>query len=471
MDYYLGYIISILLSIYLAVKNYIRAVKIIWNLPGPAALPLIGNAFILKSNQRLVQLGNEAYQQYGPYFRIWVSFIPSIFIYEPKHLKIILSTNKNNQKSVFYKALHNFIGEGLITNNGYQWKKNRKVIQPYFHIQILERFVETFVECANRFVGKLEGKKTVKITPFINECILDILHNGVLGVPLDQDSPYRKGEIQAIQRFVKPWLLFEPLFNWTSSSSYEKAQKLSLHSYTKEIVINRKKGTKKSDNSCFLDMFLEIAEKNSEFTDDDVINEAVTFMLAGQDSVGATLAFTLFYIAKYPDVQRKILEEISKFDANEKLQMKEINEMKYLEQVIKESLRLAPVVPIITRVLTEDVKFDDLLLPNGTTVFISPYITHRLPHVFPEPKKFDPDRFDESNVENMHPYAFLPFSLGPRNCIGYKFAFIEIKTIIFYLLNKYELSLPKDKEDYDVSYRATLRAKGGIWLTLNSRIS
>ncbi|XP_056637469.1 probable cytochrome P450 4aa1 [Diorhabda sublineata] len=471
MDYYLGYIISLFLSIYLAVKNYIRAAKIIWNLPGPPALPLLGNGFMLKNHKEMEQLGNTAYQRYGSYFRVWFAFLPTVFIYEPKHVKLILATNKNNQKSFVYKALHNFLGEGLITSNGHKWKKNRKLIQPYFHIQILETFVETFAECANRFVNKLEAEKTVKITPFINECVLDILHNGVLGVPLDQQSPYRKGELQAIERYSKPWLLLESIFNWTSSSKQEKAQKLSLHSYTKQIVINRKKETKKSNRSCFLDMFLEIAEKNSEFTNDDIISEAITFMLAGQDSVGATLAFTLFYIAKYPEIQEKIFDEISKIDKNGKLGINDINGMKYLEQVIKESLRLSPVVPMINRVLTEDVMFDDLLLPQGTLIGLSPYITHRLPHVFPEPQKFDPNRFEESKLENMHPYAFLPFSLGPRNCIGYKFALIEIKTIIYYLLQKYELSLPKGKEEIEIAYRATLRSKGGIWITLNSRIS
>ncbi|KAI2474030.1 probable cytochrome P450 4aa1 [Diabrotica virgifera virgifera] len=474
MDYYLGYILTVLLTIFRTLKNYMRTVILAWKLPGPTALPILGNVLILKNHTELIYLGNHAPNMYGKFFRVWCSILPAIFITEPRHLKQILSTNKNNEKSLFYRAFHNFIGEGLITNNGYKWKKNRKMIQPYFHMNILEKFVDLFTECSSRFVSKLEGEQTVKITPFINDCVLDILHNGVLGVPFDQDSPYRKGQLQAIERFVRPWLLFDSIFDRTNSANYEKKQKHNLHSYTEEVLNNRrqeiKKGTK-GTKTCFLDMFIEIADNNSQFTEEDIINEIVTFMLAGQDSVGATIAFSMYYLAKYPEIQDKVLKEISGIDATQKISIKELNEMKYLEQVVKETLRLTPAVPIITRVLTEDVTLDETVFPNGTIIFISPFMTQRLPHVFPDPNTFNPDRFEESNLENIHPYAFLPFSLGPRNCIGYKFAMIEVKTVLFYVLKKFQLSPAKGKEELSLSYRATIRASGGIWVNLKHRKS
>lgn len=123
---------------------------------------------------------------------------------------------------------------------------------------------------------------------------------------------------------------------------------------------------------------------------------------------------------------------------NENIQIDHLNNMKYLEQCIKETLRLAPSIPIVTRSLTEDVKLgnhlrnsnlppsiydfqiflDDYVVPRGTNLSIAIFATHRLAEHFPNPLKFDPDRFSPENVQNMHPYAFLPFSLGARNCIG-----------------------------------------------------
>ncbi|CAH1101929.1 unnamed protein product [Psylliodes chrysocephalus] len=469
MDYYLGYILAILTSVLTVIKNYIRTVILVWKLPGPPALPLLGNVLIIKNNEELIYVSTYASILFGPLIRIWVSLLPVIVIYEPRHLKLILSTNKNNEKGFFYKALHNFIGPGLITSNGYTWKKNRKLIQPYFHMNVLEKFIEHFVECSHRFVSKLDGQKTLKITPFINDCILDVLHNSVLGVPLDLDSPYRKGELQAIERFIRPWLIFEPIYSWTSSANYEKKQKSSLESYTKQILYDRKKELKNSTKTCFLDMFIEISENNDQFTEEDIINETITFMLAGQDSVAGTMAFTLFYLAKEPEIQDKLIKEMSDYDVNSHISMKEINQMKYMEQVIKESLRLIPVIPLISRVITEDITLDKTVIPAGTNLFVSPFVTHRLEEFYPDPLKFDPDRFEESRVAKMHPYSYLPFSLGPRNCIGYKFSIIELKILLFYFLKKYVISLPPGKEEVQISYRATIRASGGIWLTLTPR--
>lgn len=108
------------------------------------------------------------------------------------------------------------------------------------------------------------------------------------------------------------------------------------------------------------------------------------------------------------------------------------------------------------------------IIPSGCNVFLSPFVTQRLHHVFPNPQEFDPRRFSPENIEKMHPYAFIPFSAGQRNCIGYKFALLELKTVISTLLRKYRISLNSDCE-VSLSYRITLRAKGGIYLQLHPR--
>ncbi|XP_074034463.1 probable cytochrome P450 4aa1 isoform X2 [Leptinotarsa decemlineata] len=457
--------VVILFLIY--IRTYLRSVYLALKLPGPKALPIIGNVLFLNDDREMEHLGNKAHELYGSFMRFWVSFLPCIVVHEPRHLNIILGTNRYSRKNIFYTLLHNFLGQGLITNNGYAWKKNRKMIQSLFHTNIQEIFIETFQDCAEAFVSKLNGLTDVKITALVNDCVLDILHNAILGVPLDKNSPYRKGQVILNDRLTKPWLLLETIFSRTTSAQKEIEQKTNLHSYTKKILLERRKGTR--SGKCFLDMFIEIANNNLEFTDEDIINEIVTFMLAGQDSLGSAVAFTLFHLAKYHDIQNRVLKEISDYEEGTKLSNKELFGMKYLEQVIKETLRLAPSVPIFARVLTEDVVLDDVEFPRGTNIFISPFLTHRHPQIYPDPLKFDPDRFSTENVENRHPFAYLPFSLGPRKCIGYQFALMEMKTIIFTILKKYELSLVPGHEEYTLTYRTTLRAKGGIWIRLKAR--
>nr|CAI5840716.1 unnamed protein product [Callosobruchus analis] len=263
-------------------KNYLRTVQLAFRLKGPPALPILGNVLTVNDAKKLEELGTNASQMYGSLFRCWISIVPFIWVYEPEHLKIILGSSKISRKNVFYSILHNFVGQGLITNNGYRWRKNRKLIQPYFHINILESYIDVFLENAHKFTNEFlkYGKDSINVTSSINRCVLNTLHESILGVPVDDDSPYRKGEVMLTQRIARPWLLLQSIFNLTPFAEKEYHQKLSLHNYTRKVLEIRKKEYDKSSLRCLLDMFIEIADTNKDFTEEDMINEGVTFMLA-----------------------------------------------------------------------------------------------------------------------------------------------------------------------------------------------
>lgn len=226
-----------------------------------------------------------------------------------------------------------------------------------------------------------------------------------------------------------------------------------------------------SERKCLLDFMLEISKNNPSFTDNEIVNEACTFMLAGQDSVGASLAFCLFLLAQNPECQQKCVDELNSiFEGDDRAPtMRDVREMRYLEQCIKETLRLYPSVPMIARKITEDIHVGKHTVPAGNNVFIFPYATHRMADIYPDPEKFDPDRFLPEEIEKRHPYSFIPFSAGPRNCIGYKFAYIELKTIISTVLRSFVLLPVEGKTKVDPIFRITVRAAGGIHIRLKRR--
>ncbi|GLH04909.1 Cytochrome P450 4c3 [Gryllus bimaculatus] len=172
----------------------------------------------------------------------------------------------------------------------------------------------------------------------------------------------------------------------------------------------------------FLDLLL-LAARDGSLSDADIREEVDTFMFEGQDTTEAALSFAIYLLASHPDVQEKVLEELkSVFDWSQPLQptIQQLGELKYLEMVIKEVLRLYPSVPAIFRDITEDDKLPSTghVIPDGTVMIVSPWAVHRNPEVYPDPEKFDPERFSAGETARRHPYAFLPFSAGPRNCIG-----------------------------------------------------
>ncbi|XP_018572298.1 guanine nucleotide-binding protein-like 1 isoform X2 [Anoplophora glabripennis] len=191
MEYISCLIIFSAIYVLYCCKTYIRTVCLSLSLPGPTALPVLGNVLILNNTKKLEELGTKAYQLYGPFFRSWVSVIPFFFIYEPRHLKIILA-GKNSQKNVLYKLLHNFVRRGIITNNGEKWKTHRKLIQPHFHVNILENYINTFSESTKELLSNLEEDKDIKITPVTNKCILSILHNSEFRYKIKMPQGRRK---------------------------------------------------------------------------------------------------------------------------------------------------------------------------------------------------------------------------------------------------------------------------------------
>lgn len=184
------------------------------------------------------------------------------------------------------------------------------------------------------------------------------------------------------------------------------------------------------ERKCLLDYMLDISQNNPHFTDEDIVNEACTFMLAGQDSVGAATAFCLFLLAQHPEYQQKCMDELNDiFEDDDRMPtMKDIREMRYLEQCIKETLRLYPSVPLIARKLHDDIHCGKYTIPNGSSVLIFPYATHRITSIYPNPESFEPDRFAPEQCEKRHPYAFIPFSAGPRNWYGFYIETVKLKS-------------------------------------------
>lgn len=259
----------------------------------------------------------------------------------------------------------------------------------------------------------------------------------------------------------------------TNSSKNEEEQRSNLQAFAKKILDKKrlKLKTDKSESHCLMDMLMEISDNQDDFDEKAIIDETCTFMLAGQDSVAATLAFALYYLGKHQDIQGKVFQEQQSIFGEDLRAptFDNLNEMKYLEQCLKETMRLCPSVPIVSRILNHEVTLGKTTLPAGSNLFISPFATHRLEHFFPRPLEFDPDRFSSENIKKIHPFAYIPFMAGPRNCLGYKFSLLEMKTILSVIIRNFHITPKPGKEEVNLSYRITLRAKGGIWLQLHDR--
>lgn len=237
------------------------------------------------------------------------------------------------------------------------------------------------------------------------------------------------------------------------------------------MIRERQEALQKSQSStCILDSLIELSKTNPSFTDEDIVEEATTLMLAGQDSVGSAVAFCLLMLAKHPDCQQICRNEVDNL-FSEVIQpgLDDFRRLPYLEQCLKETLRMFPSVPLIARRISQPIRLSNAILPTGSNVLIFPYATHRIEHIYPNPETFDPSRFSYEDLTARHPFAYIPYSAGPRNCIGYKFANFEMLTILARILQSFEIHPAKEHLEVKPMFRVSLRASGGIWMRFLKR--
>ena len=210
----------------------------------------------------------------------------------------------------------------------------------------------------------------------------------------------------------------------------------------------------------------------SKLSDDEIVAQSIIFLLAGYETSSNTLSFILYHLALNSDVQDKLRTEIKEtVESNTKRKsLYELAQnMEYLDCVIKESQRLCPAAPHVNRECCEDYDLNGIHIPAGTEIMIPIYVLHHDPDAWQNPEKFDPERFRGPAKDARHAFQFLPFGAGPRNCIGMRFALMEVKIALVRILMKYKfVASPETQVPLEIREGITLSAKDGVLIRVQS---
>jgi len=210
----------------------------------------------------------------------------------------------------------------------------------------------------------------------------------------------------------------------------------------------------------------------SKLSDDEIVAQSIIFLLAGYETSSNTLSFILYHLALNSDVQDKLRTEIKETvesNAKRKSLYELAQNMEYLDCVIKESQRLCPAAPHVNRECCEDYDLNGIHIPAGTEIMIPIYVLHHDPDAWQNPEKFDPERFRGPAKDARHAFQFLPFGAGPRNCIGMRFALMEVKIALVRILMKYKfVASPETQVPLEIREGITLSAKDGVLIRVQS---
>ncbi|XP_072746469.1 cytochrome P450 4C1-like [Anoplolepis gracilipes] len=412
-------------------------------------------------------------------YAIWIRQDPVVYVVKPELLESILQSNTHVEKSELYNFFKLWLGNGLLSAPVEQWYRHRRILLPTFHFNILEKFAivmsektEIIIKCIEEKIAE-NSTQVIDIWPFMQKVTFNIICETTMGVNVDDEDVTSYGlalnkylKLHAV-RLTQSWLwIYDWIYYLTPQGRQYKSTINSMHSFTKKVIRKKKlarmqnnKSQNKQDDSdtsdkqkrkAFLDLLLDMNEKSDvSLTDEELRAHVDTFVFAGHDTTSISVSWTLFCIGNDLKCQEKVHEELKEIfkDSQIPASLKELSQLKYLERVIKESRRLYPSVPLILRKISEDIKMDKYIIPKGTSVAAPIMLLHRNPAIWSDPLKFDPDRFLSENLKQIHPCAYIPFSVGPRNCIGQKFAMIEEKIILTAILRKWRVKSMKTHEE------------------------
>nr|XP_054758348.1 cytochrome P450 3A24-like [Lytechinus pictus] len=495
----------------------------LWNLTylwrkgikGPRPLPLLGN--ILSCTKGFYLFVYNCKEKYGKIYGFYLFRRPVVVISDPDILKDILvkSFSKFTNHDQFFLK-NRPLDQGLLDLRDQRWKDVRTVITPTFSALKMKQMSPLINECCDVLVATLKKKHeedtNISIFRVLESFTMDGIAKCAFGLQVDAQNnpadPFVKHAKKIVDAGVEnPVLmlagLFPPLayvFNALDIGMFPAETK----TFFRDVVvkaIDMRKHSSYSKRKDFLQLMMnahndddigsevgkdtnslnnQIEERNdkslstskkTQLTMDEIFAQALLFFLAGYETTNVTLGFLAYSLATNPDIQDQLIEEVDEITPTRDLvDYNSIVKMSLLDMVVCETLRLYPPAVLGDRGCSETHTVEGLTIEKGSQVFYSIYNIHRDPSLWPEPDKFDPSRFSKENRANRHPMAWIPFGAGPRNCIGMRFALMEIKMAVVRILQKYRF-VPSPKTEIPVKFGTgnNLKPDGGMFLGIEER--
>ena len=400
-------------------------------------------------------------------------FLHSFLIIKPEYIEQVLLTNcVNYSKSQFLRHLLGpLLGDGLLISEGEFWRRQRRFAAPAFHSRHTADLIATMGSCSEAALARWR----TMTQPFdIAAEMMALTLNIISRTMFSQDV---SGDVEAVRRLMDivvtlrlsllDLLGFPEWLPRRQPKAYRRAIAEFEALVSRFLAERRVDGIDRGD---LLSMLLTARdlETGEGMSDKQLRDEILTIFLAGHETTANALSWCWYLLAQHPEVEARLHDELDRVLGARILNFADLAELKWTRMVIEEAMRLYPPVHTISRTAIGEDRIGGVRVPPGALISISPYVTHRSPNLWPEPDRFDPERFRPAAAAQRHRFAYLPFGGGPRICIGNSFALAEAQVIVAAIAQRYRVRLAPGHIVKPIGL-LTLRPKGGIWVTLEPR--
>ena len=437
--------------------------KLQWAMQTTAVPPGPSEGFDLGGSEESLDRLRDYFARFGDVYRV---FAPARGVYNyvinhPDDVKRVMLTNhRNYTKGEGIDRVKILLGNGIMTSEGGFWRRQRRMMQPSFHRRVIDQFAKLIHEVNQKYEARWAAAaasgEPVNVSEDTSELTLEIVLRSIFGTDLD------KLERQMGQN------PFEVVAKQSNRDLKFAFQFRSLAKLVLELIKTRHESDEEHFDFLSMLMLTTDRETGQPMGDRELIDEVLTLIVAGHETTAAALTWTWYLVTQHPEVAEALEAESDKHAADGVLSLDAAESLSYTHQVLQESLRMYPPGWLLTRRSVEADELGGYAIAPRTDVFLSPYLLHRHPEFWSDPEAFQPERFAGVDAAERHKFAYIPFAVGPRHCIGENIAMFEMLVHMHAMTRRFRLKRATD-EPIVFEAQINLRPRSNLMMTVENR--
>ena len=441
------------------------------SIPGPHGRPVLG--MLPEMVRDMLGLFTNTARDYGGIAQFKLLNKSYLLVTNPDYVKYILQDNyKNYIRGRSVETGRVLLGNGLPLIDGDFWLRERRLLQPAFHRERLGTLVNTMTDITSRFLQdwseKAKQNQILDLDDEMMRLTLTVIIKSMFSADIDEKIKSLSQAFNVASKFM----LWRSQQMWKLPLSvplpphleYNRALKI-LNDTIYPLVADGRNHPK--DDLLGMLLAMRDADTGQGMSDRQARDEVVTIFFAGHETTAATLTWAFYILSQQPEIEKRMRAELESVLNGRIPTFADLPNLVYTQQVISEVLRLYPAAYLFAREAVIDDVLDGYLIPSNTLIFISPFVSHRDPTYWPDPERFDPNRFASEQVANRPRHVYFPFGAGPHICLGNNFALMEMQLLLIMALQRFRLRLVPN---HPIAFKpeATLRPKYGMKMVVEA---
>lgn len=425
-----------------------------------------------------LEFTGQQWRRHGDVFQVRIGRRTLLFVMHPDAVEqVSVSGRQNYDKRASYDAVRKYlIGNGLVTSNGELWRRQRKLMAPFFTPKGVQTYAGLFIRDTARLVERWQelakAGTEVEIAEEMTLITASIILKAMFSTETMASIHQMKDAVGTMISFADTKMTGLQLPLWVPTAKNRKylAARELVHRSIAGLIAQRRAADEATWPDDLLSRLMKTRDEETGEPMSEALlrDESITTFFAGHETTARTMTFAWYALAANPKVTERLHEEIDRVLGDRPLAAEDLRQLPYALQVVKEVLRLYPAAPFYVRDAVAADKIGGFDVPAGAAVMLSPYYTHRHPQFWDDPEVFDPDRWTRERESARHGHAYHPFAAGPRICIGNNFSLLESHVLLVMLAQRFT---PRLRPGYQPRWvmQGTLGLDNGLPMTIAAR--